>query len=89
VPRPVKELKGFTKLYLTPGEEKRASITLDFRAFAYYNVAGKQWRVEPGTFNILVGSSSEQMELTGKISLDEADTKKLADRMETSLELQK
>ncbi|HEU4388174.1 MAG TPA: glycoside hydrolase family 3 C-terminal domain-containing protein [Blastocatellia bacterium] len=68
-PRPAKELKGFTKVSLRPGETKRASVMLNERAFAYYDVAAKQWRVDPGEFSILVGRSSEQIELRGKLVL--------------------
>ena len=58
VPRPVKELKGFAKVFLGPGQEKEVTMHLDSRSFAYYDVAGKQWKVEPGTFTLMAGSSS-------------------------------
>lgn len=69
VPRPPKELKGFAKLNLSPGETQHATVTLDKRAFSYYDVAGKQWKADPGVFEILVGRSSEQIELSGKVTL--------------------
>jgi beta-glucosidase len=69
VPRPVKELKGFTRLNLKPGETGKAAITLDRRALSYYDVAGKQWKAEPGDFGILVGGSSEKIELKGTLAL--------------------
>ena len=69
VPRPVKELKGFAKKYLKPGETGHYTITLDRRSFAYYDVAGKDWKAEPGEFKILVGSSSAKIELQGKFVL--------------------
>ncbi len=69
VPRPVKELKGFSKVLLAPGETKNVTVTLDPRAFSYYDVAAKQWKANPGQFDVLVGRSVEQIELTGKISL--------------------
>jgi beta-glucosidase len=72
VSRPAKELKGFAKVNLRPGEKKRVSVILDGRAFAYYDVNGKQWRAEPGDFNILVGRSSEQIELRGNLNLTAA-----------------
>lgn len=56
--RPVKELKGFAKVDLQPGETKTVSIHLDFRAFAYYHPEHKQWITEDGDFDILIGSSS-------------------------------
>ncbi len=69
VERPDKELKGFAKLDLKPGETKRASVTLGPRAFSYYDVEKKQWTADPGDFGILVGSSSATIELSGKVDL--------------------
>jgi beta-glucosidase len=69
VPRPLKELKGLAKVQLRPGETKNVSVVLDKRAFSYYDVAQKQWRAEPGEFEVLVGRSSEQTVLRGKLSL--------------------
>jgi beta-glucosidase len=69
IARPEKELKGFAKTELRPGETKRVSVILEDRAFSYYDVASKQWRAEPGEFDILVGPSSQQIELRGKVSL--------------------
>src|SRR6202040_621769 len=54
VPRPVKELKGFAKVQLKPGETKRVTISLDQRAFSYYDVSMSAWKAEPGDFSILV-----------------------------------
>jgi len=58
VPRPVKELKGFTKVNLRPGESKRATLQLDRRAFSFFDMKKHAWSAEPGEFAILVGSSS-------------------------------
>ncbi|HEV2862164.1 MAG TPA: glycoside hydrolase family 3 C-terminal domain-containing protein [Pyrinomonadaceae bacterium] len=69
VPRPAKELKGFSKVFLRPGETKRVTVTLDARAFSYYDVNSKSWRAEPGDYGVLVGRSSEQIELRGKATL--------------------
>jgi beta-glucosidase len=69
IPRPAKELKGFVKVSLRPGETKKVSVILDNRAFSYYDVNAKQWRAEPGVFEVLVGPSSAQIELRGKITL--------------------
>jgi beta-glucosidase len=69
VPRPPKELKGFSKVTLRPGESRRVSVRLDGRAFSYYDVAAKGWRLDPGDFDILVGRSSEQIELRGKVQV--------------------
>lgn len=67
--RPEKELKGFKKVFLQPGEEKDVEITLDSRAFAYYNVAIKDWHVESGDFKILVGASSRDIKLEGVVNV--------------------
>ena len=73
VPRPAKELKGFAKVNLRPGETKRVSVTLEGRALSYYDVDTRQWRAEPGDFAVLVGHSVEQIELRGKLSLSPAE----------------
>jgi beta-glucosidase len=69
VPRPAKELKGFVKVNLRPGETRRVTVTLDSRALSYFDVNSKQWRAEPGEFEVLVGRSAEQIELKGKLTL--------------------
>ncbi len=50
VPRPVKELKGFARVNLKPGQTQRVMLTLDRRAFSYYDVQGKDWKADPGEF---------------------------------------
>ena len=67
VARPPKELKGFAKVQLEPGEQKRVTIALDRRSFAYYDVDAKGWAVTPGEFRILVGRSSESIVLRGSV----------------------
>jgi beta-glucosidase len=69
VPRPVKELKGFAKIKLQPEETKRVTLTLDRRAFSFYDVKKKAWSAEPGDFTILVGGSSDNIQLRGKYTL--------------------
>lgn len=56
--RPPKELKGFAKVELLPGETKTISIPLGFRSFAFYNPRYRQWVTEDGDFDVLIGSSS-------------------------------
>jgi len=56
--RPEKELKRFAKIELQPGETKTVTFQLDFRAFAYYHPAHKQWITEDGEMDILIGTSS-------------------------------
>lgn len=67
--RAPKELKGFQKVFLRAGEEKTVSLTLDKRAFAYYNVALGDWHVESGEFKILVGASSRDIRLAGSVEV--------------------
>ncbi|MGE5221494.1 MAG: fibronectin type III-like domain-contianing protein, partial [Omnitrophica WOR_2 bacterium] len=69
VPRPEKELKGFQKVSLEPGQEQPVQFILDKRAFAFYDPERKDWIVEPGEFEILVGASSRDIRLTTKIVL--------------------
>ncbi len=64
LPRPPKELKGFAKISLAPGKSEFVTIDLDERAFAFFDPEAKQWIVEPGTFEILVGASSRDIRLT-------------------------
>jgi beta-glucosidase len=70
VSRPEKELKGFEKVALEPGEEKTVTFTLDKRSFAYYNVDLKDWHVETGQFEIKVGASSRDIRLTTQVVVE-------------------
>jgi beta-glucosidase len=67
--RPYKELKGFDKVSIKPGESKKVTIKLNKRAFQYYDVQKMQWSADPGKFEILVGSSSKDIKLKGEIKL--------------------
>lgn len=67
VSRPDKELKGFAKVSLEPGEQSTVTFTLDKRSFAYYHVGLQDWHVETGDFELLVGKSSADMILTGTV----------------------
>ena len=69
VPRPVKELKGFTKVSLSPGETKNVTVKLDRRAFAFYDVKNHSWTLAPGDFDLFVARSAADIELTGKVTL--------------------
>jgi beta-glucosidase len=68
--RPEKELKGFAKVALQPGETKSVAITLDFRAFAYYHPKYKQWITEDGDFDILIASSAADIRHTLTVTLE-------------------
>ena len=67
--RPVKELKGFKKIFLEPGEEQTVTVELDKRAFAYYNTCISDWYVESGAFDILVGASSRDIRLVSTVKV--------------------
>jgi beta-glucosidase len=69
VQRPVKELKGFVKISLEPGASQAVSFALDRRAFAFYDPISCDWVVEPGEFEILVGSTSQDIRARAKITL--------------------
>ena len=69
VPRPPKELKGFAKVTLRPGETRRVRVPLDLRSLAYYDAASKQWRAEAGTFTVRVGGSSAELPLSAPLRL--------------------
>jgi beta-glucosidase len=69
VERPVKELKGFAKIVLNPGETRHVSVALNRRSFSYYDVKNRRWTAEPGDFDIYAGRSAAQIELTGKVTL--------------------
>lgn len=70
VDRPEKELKGFVKVALLPGEEKTVTMELDRRAFAYYDVSRSDWVVNTDTFELLVGKSSREILLIAKIQME-------------------
>ncbi len=69
--RPAKELKGFAKVDLTPGETKTASFVLDRRDLSFYDPDQKQWVAEPGEFEVLVGSSSRDIRASASFTLRE------------------
>ncbi len=69
VPRPEKELKGYEKVYLEPGESRSVEFILDSEAFAFYDMDRHSFVVEPGTFNILLGASSRDIRLTTAVTL--------------------
>lgn len=70
VPRPLKELKGFKKVMLPPGEKQAVSVPLERGAFAFYDEQQGAWLAEAGAFKIHVGASSRDIRLTGVFTLD-------------------
>ena len=67
--RPAKELKGFARVTLAPGEKQRITIMLDDKAFRFWNVKTNRWEIEGGEYELLVGASVEDIRLCGKISV--------------------
>jgi beta-glucosidase len=69
IERPERELKGFERVELSPGETKHVSVTLDARAFAYWNTSTSKWTIDPGKFTVHVGDSVEDTPLSGTVEL--------------------
>ncbi len=67
LPRPGRELKGFAKVHLAPGDSEIVTIEVDARAFAFYSPKSRHWMVEAGTFTILVGQSAADVALSASI----------------------
>jgi len=70
LPRPPKELKGFAKVALTPGESGTVAFLLDERALSFYDPHKHAWVAEPGEFEVLVGSSSRDIRVKAKFTLE-------------------
>ena len=69
LPRPLKELKGFEKIYLNPGEQKEVTITIDKSALSFFDPVKHDWVAEPGDFEALIGNSSDAIKTKIKFSL--------------------
>jgi beta-glucosidase len=69
LPRPLKELKGFSKVFLKAGEKRRLTVTLPAGAFSFYDPARGGWVLEAGDFTVTVGASSRDTRLEGKVRL--------------------
>lgn len=82
--RPVKELKGFKKVFIKAGGEKEVSFEISKRAFAFWNININGWMVETGEFEILIGASSRDIRLSKTITVESADTAKIPDYRETA-----
>lgn len=70
VRRPVRELKGFAKVELQPGESQRVSVTLDQRAFSFWSLLHHRWVVESGEFTVEVGRHSRDLPLSQTVAVD-------------------
>jgi beta-glucosidase len=71
VPRPEKELKGFKKVFLGPGESKLVTLTLTETDFAFWDTKIHNWNTEPGDFNIMAGNASNNILLNATVSFTE------------------
>jgi len=69
VERPKRELKGFARVELAPGESRTVSVPLDVRSFAYYDVNGKRWKADAGSYAVELGRSSEDIKATASVKL--------------------
>jgi beta-glucosidase len=72
VPRPPKELKGFSRVDLAAGETRHVSVPLNPRAFTYYDAAAKHWHADAGRYTVEVGRSSEDVPLHADVTLSAA-----------------
>jgi len=72
IPQPPKQLKGFKKVELQPGRKTRVEFTLDEKALSYWDVASHGWKVAPGTYSVLIGSSSRDVRASGEFQVTEA-----------------
>jgi beta-glucosidase len=70
VSRPERELKGFEKVRLAPGETRRLTLNLDARAFSYWDETAHKWTIDPGKFVIRVGDSSENTPLHAELTIE-------------------
>ncbi|MDR1560149.1 MAG: glycoside hydrolase family 3 C-terminal domain-containing protein [Clostridiales bacterium] len=84
--RPLKELKGFAKLSLKPGEKKTAEFTLSKRAFAWYNEAISDWYCASGEYEILIGASSRDIRLSAKLNIESTQLIKMNVTQKTLME---
>jgi beta-glucosidase len=72
IQQPPKQLKGFEKLSLQPGETRRVTFPIDDRALSYWDVTSNSWRIAPGCYEVMVGRSSRDIELTGTMARNSA-----------------
>jgi beta-glucosidase len=70
IQQPPRQLKGFARLSLNPGETRPVTIALDERAFSYWDVVDGGWKVEPGCYAVMIGTSSRDIVLQGSLARD-------------------
>jgi beta-glucosidase len=69
VPRPIKELRGFQRIHLEPGQSQTVTFTLAAKDLAFWDTASHAWRVEDGVFDIAVGASSADIRAQGSLTV--------------------
>jgi len=74
LPRPVKELKGFSKVHLEPGKSRKVTVELGRDAISFYDDRKSAWVAEKGAFEVLVGTSSADIKLKGEAVLEKTFT---------------
>lgn len=70
LPQPPEQLKRFQKVYLQPGETTHVQFVLDARSLSHWDTAAHDWAITPGTYQVLLGSSSRDIRLEGQIAVD-------------------
>ncbi len=70
IPQPPKQLKGFEKVPLQPGQTQHVHLVLDARSFSYWDVQAHDWKIQPGTYQIMIGSSSRDIQLHGSLQVN-------------------
>ena len=80
--RPIKELKGFAKVELEPGESKKVEIAFDDKTFRYFNVKTNKWEIEKGSYSIMIGAASDDIRLEGSINQNGTDAELPYDKAE-------
>jgi len=70
IPQPPKQLKGFAKIALRPGQTRRVHLTLNPRSFAYWDMNVHDWKILPGTYQIMIGSSSRDIQLQDNLQIN-------------------
>ncbi|WP_289301481.1 glycoside hydrolase family 3 C-terminal domain-containing protein, partial [Sporofaciens musculi] len=83
--RPLRELKGYEKVSLKPGETKTVNFVLDYRSFAWYHTGIKDWYAASGDYRILIGASSRDLRLSEKVHLTTQKLLPLKVHMNTTL----
>jgi beta-glucosidase len=74
LPRPVKELKGFSKVSLAPGESRKVAVELERDAISFYDDQQMVWVAEKGTFEVFVAASAADVKLKGEVVLEKGFT---------------